>query len=91
MIIKGKKIDVKTKKQNYPPAPHHTYNIFAFNTRQKCDYYCFVVVLSDLTKAWIVGWKDKENSSKKLDSEKKVRLMIITQMEHGHLKVIVIV
>ena len=60
MIIKGVKVDVKTKAQNVPPASHHTYNIFAYNTKQKCDYYCFVVVLNDLTKAWIVGWKEKE-------------------------------
>ena len=61
MIIKGVKVDVKTKAQNFPPASHHTYNIFAYNTKQKCDYYCFVVVLNDLTKAWIVGWKEKES------------------------------
>jgi hypothetical protein len=60
LIIKGKKVDVKTKAQNVPPATHHTYNIFAFNTTQKCDYYCFVVILNDLSKAWIVGWKEKE-------------------------------
>lgn len=34
MIIKGKKVDFKTKAQNFPPASHHTYNIFAFNTKQ---------------------------------------------------------
>ena len=60
MFIKKKRVDVKTKAQNYPPAPHHTYNIFAFNTTQKCDYYCFVVIHNDLSKGWIVGWKEKE-------------------------------
>ena len=37
MKIKGVKVDVKTKAQNYPPASHHTYNIFAYNIKQKCD------------------------------------------------------
>jgi hypothetical protein len=60
LIIKGKKVDVKTKKQNVPPKSHHTYNIFAFNTKQKCDYYCFVVILSDIKTGWIVGWKKKD-------------------------------
>ena len=71
MIIKGVKVDVKTKKQNYPPAPHHTYNIFAFNTKQKCDYYCFVVINTDSTKAWIVGWKNKEDFFKEARFRKK--------------------
>lgn len=71
MLIKGVKVDVKTKAQNIPPATHHTYNIFAFNTRQKCDYYCFVVVLNDLTKAWIVGWKKKEDFIKEAKFRKK--------------------
>jgi len=60
LIIKGKKVDVKTKKQNVPPANHHTFNIFAYNTKQKCDYYCFVVIHSNLQRGWIVGWKDKQ-------------------------------
>jgi len=71
MIIKGKKVDVKTKKQNVPPAKHHTFNIFAFNTRQECDYYCFVVILKDLSKGWIVGWKQKEEFIKTSTFRKK--------------------
>lgn len=71
MIIKGVKVDVKTKAQNYPPAENYTYNIFAFNTTQKCDYYCFVVVLNDLTKGWVVGWKKKEDFLKEAKFKKK--------------------
>jgi hypothetical protein len=71
MIIKGVKVDVKTKAQNLPPSDHHTYNIFAFNTKQKCDYYCFVVILNDLTKGWIVGWKEKEAFFKEAKFRKK--------------------
>jgi len=71
LIIKDKKVDVKTKKQNVPPANHHTYNIFAFNTTQKCDYYCFVVIHKDLTKGWIVGWKQKDEFFKTAKFRKK--------------------
>ena len=59
LIIKGKKIDVKTKKQNVPPQLSHKANIFAWNTTQKCDYYCFVAIHSSLKTGWILGWKDK--------------------------------
>ena len=71
MIIKGVKVDVKTKAQNFPPASHHTYNIFAYNTKQKCDYYCFVAILSDLSKGWIIGWKEKEKFFKEAIFKKK--------------------
>ena len=71
LIIKGKKVDVKTKKQNVKPNSHHTYNIFAFNTKQKCDYYCFVVIHSNMQKGWIVGWKKKEEFFKQATFRKK--------------------
>ena len=60
MIIRGKKVDVKTKLQNFEPKPYHRANIFAYNIRQKCDYYCFVAILSDLSKGWVIGWKEKD-------------------------------
>ena len=71
LIIKNTKVDVKSKLQTVPPQPNHTCNIFAYNTRQKTDYYCFVVILSDLSKGWIVGWKDKESFFKEATFKKK--------------------
>jgi len=71
MIIKDNKIDVKTKLQNMAPEPHHRANIFAFNITQKCDYYCFVAILTDLSKGWIVGWKGKEEFFKEAVFRKK--------------------
>jgi hypothetical protein len=82
MIIKGVKVDVKTKKQNHPPAAHYTYNIFAYNIKQKCDYYCFVVVHSELTKAWIVGWKEKESFFKEAIFRKEGEVEIKNGREH---------
>ena len=71
MIIRGKKVDVKTKLQNFAPKPYHRANIFAYNIRQKCDYYCFVAILSDLSKGWIIGWKEKERFFKEAIFKKK--------------------
>lgn len=51
----GKTSDVKSKKCSGPPEPHFQCSVADFNTRQKCDYYVFVRVLKDFSKAWIVG------------------------------------
>ena len=36
-------------------------SLFAFNTKQKCDYYCFVGMADDYKKAYLYGFiaKDK--------------------------------
>ena len=65
LIIKGKKVDVKTKKQNIRPAKHHSCNIFAYNTKQKCDWYCFVFIHQSLNFGWIMGWLTKDDFYKK--------------------------
>lgn len=62
---------LKQKNKMYPPAQHHTFNIFAFNIKQECDYYCFVVIHSSLEKGWIVGWKGKEEFFKTARFRKK--------------------
>lgn len=71
LIIKDKKIDVKTKKQNVPPLMEHKANIFAYNIKQKCDFYCFVAIHSSLTKGWILGWKQKEKFFEEATFRKK--------------------
>ena len=55
----NKKVDVKTKRTNYPPRDHYDCSVAAFNTKQRCDYYAFVRVKNDLTKVWILGFYDK--------------------------------
>lgn len=60
MLINGHKVDVKTKKQAIIPRPHHKANIFAYNTKQKCDYYLFVAIHASLKKGWILGMKAKD-------------------------------
>ena len=71
LIIKGKKVDVKTKRSDYEPQPTHQQNIFAFNITQKCDYYCFVSVTYDYSTAYIVGWKEKDAFFKEATFKKK--------------------
>lgn len=51
----GKTADVKTKQCISKPEPHFECSVANFNTSQKCDYYIFVRVLKDFSKAWIVG------------------------------------
>ena len=57
---KGLKIDVKTKRTTVTPKPDYDCSVAAFNTKQKCDKYIFVRVLSDLSKGWILGEMNKE-------------------------------
>jgi hypothetical protein len=63
LVINTKKIDVKTKRFNarLTPTMKWTASLFDFNTKQKCDYYCFVGVADDYKKAYIYGFiaKDK--------------------------------
>jgi len=51
----GQTSDVKTKRCSGKPEPHFECSVADFNTSQKCDYYVFVRVLKDFSKAWIVG------------------------------------
>jgi hypothetical protein len=74
LIIKDKKVDVKTKKQAVPPRPEHKANIFAYNTKQKCDFYCFVAIHSSLKTGWILGWKEKEKFFKEATFRRKGEL-----------------
>lgn len=55
MIVDGLKIDVKTKSTSVVPLPHYSNSITDYNTTQLCDYYAFVRVKKDLTKAWWLG------------------------------------
>lgn len=59
--IDGKKIDVKTKRTNYPPQSHYECSVAAFNTKQKCDVYSFVRVKNDFSVGWVLGFYDKKS------------------------------
>jgi hypothetical protein len=58
LIIKSLKIDVKTKRYTarFTPSLKWNLNIPDFNTTQDCDYYCFVGMPDDYSKAYIYGF-----------------------------------
>lgn len=57
----GFKIDVKTKRQNYPPKDDYRVAVSSWNTKQKCDYYIFCTTLYDYSRVYINGYLSKKN------------------------------
>lgn len=57
----GQTVDVKTKQTTVVPRNYYDCSIAALNIRQECDYYAFVRVNMDLTVAWFLGVKKKED------------------------------
>lgn len=56
----GIKVDVKTKRTTVKPKPFYNCSVADYNTKQACDYYCFVRVLEDNSKAWFLGVYPKD-------------------------------
>ena len=59
-VADGIKIEVKTKKSNYPPKDSYTVSVSDFNPNQKCDLYYFARVTQRLDKCWILGYMPRE-------------------------------
>ena len=60
IIIDGKRIDVKTKKTTVKPLASYDCSIANLTRKQDCDYYAFVRVLSDQSKGWFLGMKERD-------------------------------
>ncbi len=56
----GTKVDVKTKERTVEPRENYNCTVADFNTKQECDEYAFVSVLSDHSVAWYLGKISKE-------------------------------
>lgn len=54
------RIEVKTKRCTSAPKPHYNCTVSASNADQQCDYYAFVRLLNDFSRAWLVGLMPKE-------------------------------
>jgi hypothetical protein len=54
-------VDVKTKQTSAVPLPHYECSVAALNTKQACDYYCFVRVKNDFTVGWYLGVVKKQD------------------------------
>lgn len=56
----GIKVDVKTKQTSVKPLETYDCSIANLNTKQQCDYYCFVRVKNDFTVGWYLGVYPKD-------------------------------
>lgn len=54
------RIEVKTKRCTSAPKLHYNCTVAASNADQQCDYYAFVRLLTDFSKAWVVGLLPKK-------------------------------
>ena len=61
LVKDGVRIDVKTKRCNTKPLPNYDCSVALHGTKQDCDTYVFVRILTDLTKAWILGGISKQS------------------------------
>ena len=61
LVKDGKRIDVKTKRCNTKPLPNYDCSVALHGTKQDCDAYVFVRILTDMSKAWILGGISKQN------------------------------
>ena len=55
VMADGSTIDVKTQRVSSVPRPQFQCNVNEPSIKQKCDYYAFVRIHSDLTTAWYLG------------------------------------
>ncbi len=61
VLDNGIKVDVKTKQTGYIPLESYDCSIAALNTKQDCDYYCFVRVKKDFSIGWYLGVYSKSD------------------------------
>jgi len=67
----GLKVDVKTQRVSSIPRSQFHCNVNEHSIKQKCDYYAFVRVHSDLTTAWYLGKIGKQQFMKKATYREK--------------------
>lgn len=61
VLDNGIKVDIKTKQTGYVPLESYDCSIAALNTKQDCDYYCFVRVKKDFSIGWYLGVYSKSD------------------------------
>ena len=65
LMVGNRRVDVKTKRCNTTPSPKYDCSVAAHGTKQDCDSYVFVRILTDHSKAWILGEIAKSEFYKK--------------------------
>jgi len=71
LVKDGNRIDVKTKRCNTKPQSNYDCSVASHGTKQDCDSYVFVRILTDLSKAWILGSITKQEYYAKATRYKK--------------------
>ena len=71
LVKDGMRIDVKTKRCNTKPLPNYDCSVALHGTKQDCDAYVFVRILTDMSKAWILGGISKHNFYKEANPIQK--------------------
>lgn len=56
----GTTFELKTKRTKVAPRNYYEVSVADFNTRQQADYYAFMRVHNDLTRAWFCGVMPRE-------------------------------
>lgn len=56
----GDTIDVKTKKTGWTPKPEYDCTVSALNIKQRCTYYVFTRIKSDMSVGWLLGYLPKK-------------------------------
>ena len=57
VVKDGIRYEVKSKSCTSKPRPDYDCSVSGANAEQECDYYVFVRVMQDFSKAWILGKK----------------------------------
>jgi hypothetical protein len=55
LLIEGFKVEIKTMARNGIPKLENNCHLSNHNAKQRCDYFIFVDVLNDYSRAWIKG------------------------------------
>ena len=74
VVKNGIRYEVKSKNCTSKPRENYICSVANANAEQKCDYYVFVRVLKDFSKAWILGQKSPEAFKKEAMFWKKGQL-----------------
>ena len=74
VVKNGIRYEVKSKNCTSKPMGNFICSVANANAKQKCDYYVFVRVMKDFSKAWILGQKSPEDFKKEAMFWKKGQL-----------------
>ena len=69
--VNGYRLEVKSKRTTVEPKPFFNCSVSSYNPNQQCDYYVFVRVMEDMSKAYILGGVEREKFFSLAEFKKK--------------------